>query len=514
MKKRFLSILLALLMVVLTACGTANAPAADADNSDRTLVVGISFGLDSFDPQYSWNMFCTRQVYDTLLSLDENGELAPNIAKSWDVSDDGRVYTFNLRDDVKFTNGEAVTAETCVFTFERAMASSYVDSLFTPASIASVEAVDTYTFQVTLHNPNPAFLGALTNVSSAAPYGALVCPSVVEAAGDQFGLNAESVIGCGPYKLTEWVADEYCIFEANEEYFGGAPDIKKVKFVLMSESSTAVIALETGDMDIYFSDIATSAIPTVEANDSLGLYVGAAPRYYYFVLNTAEGPCADVRVRQAIQLAVDREKQSLLVTDGYGELIDQLGGWNFTANPGNKVWPERDVEKAKALIEEAGMVGATVTLKASNSTAYSDMMTALQQDLEEIGLVCDVQMQERATWVEDVCTNGAFDISVVQFASNPDMDCMYTNLHSSCFHASGNYGCYSNPEVDALLDEARLSSDPAARAEVYAKVIDLTTADVPVIPLMSAVAARAYTKDLGYEANYIAYDCLCYYHWN
>lgn len=527
-RKGILAILLVFCLLIGAACGSKK-PSTHGDatetegktneesqtseqtnESGKMLVAGIGFGLDSFDPQYSWNMFCTRQVYDTLLSTDEEDLLVPNIALDWNVSDDGKTYTFSLREDVKFSNGDPLTSEDCVYTFTRALESSYVNAHFTSENISSLEAPDEYTFVINLQTPNPSFLMSLTNTSSGAPYGGIVSKTAVENWGDQFGLSQDTVMGSGPYKLVEWVVNEYAIFEVNENYWGEKPTIEKFKMIMMQDTSAALIALETNEMDIYLSDLLTTDIPIIEANDAIQLSTYAAPRIYYFVLNVADGACKDPIIRQAIQLAVDREKLNTLVTDGYGEIIDQLGGWDFQANPGHHNWPKQDIETAKELIDTNGLSGTVVTLKSQNTGAYPDILTSIKQDLEDIGLVCDIQTQERATWVEDVCQNGNFDISVVQWAADPDMDVMYSLLHTS---GSGNYGGYSNSDVDAYLEDARLHDEADERANVYSKIIEIATEEVPAIPLFTAVAVRSYGNSVGCDGKYITHDCMYYYYW-
>ena len=503
-----------MVITVFTACGTktdtgansASGTSSTSANDNKELVVGVNFGLTSFDPSGTWDLYNTRQAFDGLVTLDENWQIAPNLAESWTVSDDGLIYTFNLRKDVKWSNGDQLKASDVVFSFNRAMKSSFVSESFTSDTISKVEALDDYTVKFTLKRPNVTFLTAL----AALPYGYVLNEKVVTQYGDQFGKVIDSLVTTGPYIVKEWKNGEYAIFEANPNYHRGVASIKKIKMVVMPEENTAVIALQSGEIGMYLNQLSPSAVSQLKGDDTLNLITGEAERYFYFDLNTKTGPCANKEFRQALAYAVDRNKLNTLVTNGEAPVIDFPSGVTYTGNPAEKVMPERNIEKAKELIKQAGLEGTTIVYKSANTGVYPDIATSLKQDLEDVGLKVDVQLMERGAFQADL-VKGNFDMTIYQWGPETrDMACMVDALGTN---GSANAGKYSNPTVDQLLEKAISTTDIEARKQYYSQVIHIAADDMPVIPLFSALFARAINKDIEYGDKLVYTDILYNYHW-
>ena len=357
----------------------ASAPAASASssaNDSKTLVVGVNFGLTSFDPQGTQDLYNTRQAFEGLMALDQNFKPAPRLAESWNSSSDGLTYTFNLRKNVKWSNGDGFKASDVVFSLQRAMKSSYVSSSFTPKSIDKVEAKDDYTVVVTLKTPNVVFLTAM----AALPYGYVLNEKAVTAAGDNFGKTVDSLVTTGPYLVKNWVNGDNATFAANPNYWGPAPSIKQFKMIVMKEENTAVIALQTGEIGLYLNLLTPQAVAQLKNDKNVKIVTGEAERYFFFFLNCKSGACTNPTLRQAIELAVDKDKINQIVTNGLSKTINFTAGTDYAGYPDQFKWPAKDVAKAKQLIQQAGLSGSTITYVCQNTGVYPDIATSLKQD--------------------------------------------------------------------------------------------------------------------------------------
>ena len=257
--KRIISLFLCAIMVMsLVACGeksgetnTPASPDAETETVARTdLNMITQVEPDSLDPQLT-TMQYAHQVLEnlnaTLMERDANGKIVPAVAESYTIDDTGTVYTFTLKQGVKFQNGEELTADDVVYTFERGASVSDF------APVDSVEALSDYEVAIKLKAPNAPFLASLTKVTMA-----ILNREATEAAGDGFARNP---VGCGPYMLTGWASGEYITLEAFDDYYKGAPEIKNVKIKFVGDTNTALIALESGDTDFSY------VYPTASAED-------------------------------------------------------------------------------------------------------------------------------------------------------------------------------------------------------------------------------------------------------
>ncbi len=513
MKKIALVVVLALLLALATACSgtsgsTAAAPSADAatpavsDDAASTspaasgkdsLVIAVSTDPLTFDQFNAFSMLeqqMSGNIYDNLLFFDENNDPQPALAESYEISDDGLVYTFNLRQDVSFHNGEPFTADDVVFTIEYASTSPNAAELL--SIVESVETPDDYTVVITTSTTSAPFFGELC--------------------GDQFPIyNREAVeavdtygtepVGTGAYKFVSHAAGDSLSFEANEDYFRGAPAIKTLTYRILSDAFTAGVALESGDIDIIWaSDAATAA--TLQGNPDLVVEPSANVRVNYLILNTEQAPLDNKLVRQAINYAIDRETIQDIVDEGMSEIKDDMAMPWMNAYSEPSIHYSLDVEKALSLMAEAGYSpDSPLELSISCVVGTQKVAQIAQENLAAIGINATVDVLEFNTNLSSQ-RDGQFQISVGGFGMiQRDMDIMKFFYSSDMINIL-NYARYSNPEVDALLAEGRATLDGAMRIEIYKEMMDIIQEDSAYIIYANPLTIRPYNKDLQFANVY------------
>ncbi|ATW27914.1 ABC transporter substrate-binding protein [Candidatus Formimonas warabiya] len=508
--RRKMALLLVAFMIAafFTGCGQkTNEPAATADQgkADKELVVGVVKANSNFDPygSYGDETYGHMQVYDTLVLKDKDGKMVPSLAEKYEVSPDGKTITFYLRKGVKFSNGTEFKASDAKFSIDQGIKSSYTS--WAMVSAAGCDVVDDYTIKVYLKKPDVSFLERLTWIY-------LVSESAYQQYGDQYGKTVESTIGTGPYILKGWQPGTECDFEANSSYFRGAPGINKVIFKTISDPNAAVIALQTGEIGLYLKDVPGMAVETLSNNDKVTLTPFSSYVFMDVLMNCKTGPFADVKLRQAVAYAVDREKMLQVGTEGQGTIVDYPGGPDYIGNPNLKTWYQMDLEKAKQLVKEAGMEGKTVTIKTMDTDPWPKLATALQDDLSKIGLNAKVEQLEINAYSDKIWQKKDYEIAISRYWSGTkDMSETMGLLETG---GSMNHCQYSNPAIDPYLTKASAEMDTEVRKQLYTEAIKIFTQDIPLIPLYYTQGTRAYTKGLTVDAGNVQYDHIYDYRWN
>ncbi len=509
--KKFISILLVVMMVfTFAACGGGSSSAEKEDPAEREMVAAMdqaSTVLDMHGTNALADYLGIFQIYDTLLIKNAQNEIEGSLADSWTVSDDGKTYTFKLKEGVKFSNGEEMTADDVVWSLTRGKESSF--SSFNFSTLDSVTAVDTYTVEIKLSQANVAFLETLTGANAA-----IGCKAVFDEAGDNFGRGVDTVVGTGPYILTEWNPGQLMVLTANEDYFKGAPNVKKLRIKTISDTNSAVIALQTGDIDYYFTAIPAVSRDSVESDENLTITDFSSNKSQYLSLNTESDVFSNKLMRQALACGVDRQKMLTIGLDDQGVIANTLAGADYTAVPSDFEWYEYDLEKAKSLVKEAGMEGASVTIKTYSIGAYSKIATALQDDLKQLGLNAEVQQLEVNAMIADL-ESGNFQIAVTGWVSSvKDTGDVFNLILNSDNYGSTNDARYKSSEVDKILEEAMGEQDNAKRTEMYKQVAEIVKEDCPYIPLFYTSENRAYTSDLTIDEGNVQYNRIYDFSWN
>lgn len=486
------SLLVAMILVlslVFTGCGGNETPTGgETDEVRDTMKIGHHGDVPSLDTHNALNdnaMRVMTNIYDPLIRMNENYEIIPGVAERWEVSEDGKEYTFYIKEGIKFHNGDDLKISDVVFSVERGMASPQASPSF--SRVVGVEAVGDNAVKIKLNAPYNQILTSL-----ALPVAGIVSEKVVTEAGDDFGRNP---VGTGPYKLKDWVSGEKVVIEAFEDYHQEPASIKTVEFITISDKSAATISLEKGDIDAYV-DANINDFSRIEENENLTLYKGEAFAYYFIGINVTNAPFDNVKVRQAVAHAVDKESMLYGVQGGFGEIIDTFATDKFAGFTDDIQKYPYDIEKAKQILADAGYPdGFETNIYVSNET-MAKYAQVLQSSLLKIGITANIVTLERSAY-QVACEGGEADIFINgnTFAAPTVDEAVYDAVHSE-YIGKSNYFFYKNDRLDELFDESRMTIDETKIAKLYEEVLIILSEDVPAIPITWRYVNIAANKDL------------------
>ncbi|OYX42657.1 MAG: ABC transporter substrate-binding protein [Rhodobacterales bacterium 32-67-9] len=477
-----------LLTAALLATSALTAPAL-AETPPGVLVVGQIAEPQSLDPHAvtAVNDFrILMNVYDGLVRYRPGTlEVEPALATAWEISEDGTVYTFTLREGVTFHDGSAFDAEAVVFNFDRMLKDDhpYHDTGPFPLSfffsaVKSVEAVDAKTVTFTLNEPYAPFLSNL-----AYPTGLIVSPAAVQAHGKEFGRHPS---GTGPFKFAEWRANEAVVVEKNPGYWDGEAALQAVIYRPITDANTRVAEMLAGGIDLMV-EVPPTALSQFRG-DAFKVAEQAGPHLWFLILNAKDGPFADKRVRQAANYAINKEALVNDVLEGTAAVAagptPPAFAWAY--NEALSPYPY-DPEKARALLAEAGAEGAELTFYVTEGgSGMLDpvaMGTAIQADLAAVGLTVKIETYEWNTFLGKVNPGleGKADMAEMAWMTNDPDTLPFLALRTDAWPDKGgfNSGYYSNPKVDELLEAARVSTDQSERARLYKEMQEIVHDDAP-----------------------------------
>ncbi|MEO3431603.1 ABC transporter substrate-binding protein [Inquilinus sp. CAU 1745] len=464
---------------------------AQAETPPDVLVVGQIAEPKSLDPHTVTAVNDFRilvNIYDGLVRFaDGTLEVEPALAESWEISEDGKTYTFHLRDGVTFHDGSPFNAEAVKFNFDRMLDENhpYHDTgpfplAFFFSVIEETEVVDELTVRFHLTEP---FAPLLSNL--AYPTGLIVSPSAVEEYGQDYGRNPS---GTGAYKFARWDSNTQVAVEANEDYWDGAPELRGVVFRPLTDANARVSALLAGDIDLMV-EVPPDQVAAFRDNPDYIVYEQAGPHLWFLILNMREEPFDNKLMRQAVNYAIDKEALVNEILQGTATVatgpVPAAFEWAF--NEELEPYPY-DPEKARQLIEEAGYgdgvdVTFYVTEGGSGMLDPVAMGTAIQADLAEVGINAEIETYEWNTFLAEVNSGleGKADMAEMSWMTNDPDTLPFLALRSEAMPEDGgfNSGYYSNPEVDALLEQARTSTDQEERARLYKEMQEIVYEDAP-----------------------------------
>jgi peptide/nickel transport system substrate-binding protein len=477
------------LIVALLACSTGEKVDLGGDASGR-LIAAIGGEPDQLDPNKTSAYFSfevLENVYDTLVEPDADLQMRPALAESWDVTPDQLTWTFHLRRGVKFHDGSPLTADDVVFTYRRIIDEelSNVDKL---SAVADIRATDPSTVVIRLKQPSP---NLLTNL------GGFKGMAIVQRKNVESGQIATHPIGTGPFSFEGQKSGDSITLNANPDYWGGVPKISGVVFRFIPEKSTALSALQAGEID-WTDSIPTQRVNQLSDDDSVNLAVVPSNDYWYLALNEARKPWNDVRVRQAIAYAIDRD--AIVTATSYGTAAD-----NQLAIPKGNFWYtdysryHYDIDAAKRLLAEANASPQNLDMLVTNE--YPETVTAAQiiaDNLAPLDITVNIRTVDFATWLDEQ-NSGHFDMLMMGWLGNIDPDDFYYAQHHT--DGTSNAQKFSNPQVDRLLDAGRVETNQDARAEIYRKAATIIADECSYIYLYNPSVIQAWNKDMsGYEA--------------
>lgn len=457
----------------------------------QELRIGLQDDADILDPDQS-RTFVGRIVYtslcDKLVDISPELEIVPELATEWSWSEDNTELTMHLREDATFHDGTPFNAAAVVANIDRSQNFEESRRKSEVASIETVEAVDEYTVKFTLSQPDATLLAQLSDRS-----GMMISPTAAEEMGVDFGLNP---ICSGPYRFGQRVQQDRIVLEKFPEHWNaGEYHFETVVFLPIPDTTVRFANLQSGDLDMVER---LSATDVAAAESAEGIEVARATSLGYQGITTnigngerAQNPLGEnPELRQALNLVIDREALNQVVFNGAfrpgNQPVPPESPWYDEEHP----VPERDVERAKELLAEAGYAdGVTIDVQVANNPVQLQVMQVIQSMAAEIGMNIEIQAKEFASMLADQ-TAGNYMATQVGWSGRTDPD---GNLHQYVTTGGGiNDAHYSNPEVDRLLDEARATNDMAERKEKYDAARDILNEDLPIIYLYHPVWIWAY----------------------
>ena len=486
------------LLAAACLCMAVSMTSFAADKSD--IVVAVDADVDTLHPtdfSTTVELGVLNQIYDTLLYYSPDGtkDPEPRIAESYEISDDGLDYTFHLRDDVTFHDGTPVTADDVVFSIELYKASEYQGSQI--SMLSSVEATDEHTVVCHLDAPYSPFLQGICSpmIASKAYY---------ESSEDDFVNNP---IGTGPYKFVSRAKGSNIKLEANEDYYRGAPEIKEVTFEVIPDSSTKAIALQTGEVN--FAEIDSATKPQLEANPAITIAEVPTSAFSYIAMNTEKEPFNDVKVRQAINYAIDRDNLVAVCYDGEAEVNSNICAKERFGYSDDQFQYTYDPEKAKELLEEAGIETPYDLGEILVAEKYSNLATVIQNDLKAVGLDVTISVKEFNSYISDL-QNGSYGITALNMTLEGDTQTLEMAFTSDYIGIANN-ARYSDEEMDKLFEQARTETDNDKRAEIFNEIFTKAQDEAIYAVMCNPMTLYAYNSDLTcpefvLEGNYYLYD--------
>ena len=436
----------------------ANAPA----NAKDSINLGMVLEPPHLDPTAGAAAAIDEVVYanvfEGLTRIDQTGAVQPALAKTWVVSDDGLNYTFELAEDVLFHDGSAFDAEDVVFSFERAMAEDSTNAqkgLFEPIQSVTADGADKVI--ITLKRPTGHFLFNLGWGDAV-----IVAPESADS-------NKALPIGTGPFKFDRWVQGDRIELARNDSYWGEAVKLEGATFQIVPDPAAAVAAMMAGDLDAFPNFPAPENISQFEADPRFTVKIGTTEGETILAINNGKPPFDDLKVRQAIAHAIDRDAIIDGAMFGYGTPIGSHFAPHHPAYVDLTGMYPHDPEKAKALLAEAGHGdGLSVTLKLPPPSYARRGGEIIAAQLAEIGITAEIIPVEWAQWLEQVFKGKDYDLTIVSHTEPMDIE----------IYSRGDYYFdYRNPEFKALIDELAETADEGGRNKLLANAQTMLAED-------------------------------------
>ena len=486
--KRILSIALALLFIVCMMSG-CNEGGAGMDSGETvvsvndTLNVVVRDDANQFSP-YITNSFSDimsiYQIYERLVEI-KNGDVVPGLASSWEVSEDGLTITFHLREGATFHNGAECSSEDVLYSFEKQMENS--SSL--KSKIDSISAPDEQTVIIKTPYPCASIFNSLST-----PGTSIVCKSYVEEQGDDAFIHP---VGSGAYQLKEWVKGSKICFEAYEDYNGEKAKIKYLNFNIISDTSTALVAMENGNDDFMIGAAASDA-SLIEANDNLVMETAPSHSMAQLYLNLQQGIFTNEKLRQAVACAIDREAINISAFEGTGQIAKGCFD-DFLCYDGKDYTYAYDLDRAKALLAEAGYPDGGFAFTIKTADVYGDVVPQIiMENLKQVGIEVKIEVLEIGAHSQD-WLNANYEVIYSAGSSiTPDLsESLYGEYYSDNVWSPS---AQDDGRFDERLDEMRYTVDNTQKTELACSILADILAEAGEIPLIVQTTNIVYQKGL------------------
>lgn len=511
MRKNLSTVLLAVGLMI----GCWSVAACAAVDTAGFLYVALKSDIQTADIQRTSKDYqIPINIYDSLCEIkvaeDGTSSIQPSLAEKWDISSDGTQYTFYLKKGVKFHNGDELKASDVKYTFERMLTvqggtnSEFIDqvkgaeALFKgeATELEGFEVLDDYTFRLTLKEPYSGFLACIST-----PAVAIYSEKATEAAGDQFGIDPALTIGTGPFKFAEWTYNDQLVLVRNDDYFQGASKLPGVVIKIVPDTETQTMMFEGGQLDLLDMDYVTEQIDRFQQTYPDQMVSGPRLGTTYFTMNQKLEPFGDVKVRKAVQMAIDRKAILDALWGGRGQLENGIFPHGLIGFYSGMPEIKYDPEAAKALLAEAGYPNGFAMEIAADMSAADTVNMALEvirEQLVQVGINAEIKNYDEATWL---ATRKAGDIG--SFMSTWTAD--YNDPDNFIYTFFGNAEKtklrslnYPDAAVMERVAKARTIIDNEERMKEYnaleEKIVSEDAAWVPMFSRLHIFAVSKRTK--------------------
>ncbi|WP_025785715.1 glutathione ABC transporter substrate-binding protein [Sporosarcina sp. D27] len=501
--KKFLTVVLTgVLLLILQACSTSGSNSDDKASADGdkekskdggTLTVVRLSDATGLDPHFITDIPSANvihgKVYETLVQFDKDMNIKPLLASEWEQTDD-LTWEFTLVENVKFHDGTPFDAEAVKKTLDRildpATGSPQQSKL---GMIQEVVVKDPTHVTLKLSEPYAPLLSIL-----ASNEGSIMSPKAIDESAEKLATHP---VGTGPFVFESWKSGQDITLVKNEDYWGTPVKLDKVVFKVVPEDATRLAMIEQGEAQIS-DQVPVTEIDRIESSDTLNLYRTEGLAVEYVGFNTTTAPFDDVKVRQAVSYAIEREAILSGVYNDVGTLANSaMSPKVFGYSKNVEAYPY-DINEAKKLMKEAGLQdGVTVKLLTSDRKERINMAEVIQSQLKGIGVNVEIQVMEYGAYIDEV-DGGKHQMFIGGWGNaTGDGDYNQYNLfHSDSIGSPGNHFYYQNPEIDKLIEQGRVEMDPSKREEIYEQAMQKEMDDAVYVPIRNYEHLAVYNNDV------------------
>ncbi len=500
MKKILLPMFFLAMMLLMVACSDSSSTGESSENNGNmepkeggTIIVGLEGDPLGYNPNASGDDFAFnvhQNLFNRLMKLNNNQEIVPDLAKEYEFSDDGLELTFHLQEGVTWHDGNEFSSEDVKFTFdtiieEKGQASGSL------TSIDEITAPDDNTVVFHLNRKDSSLVGNLSW------YGIFIMPKHIYEGTDWTTNPAnQNPIGTGPFKFVEHEKGVSVTLEKNEDYWGDVPYLDKVIFSIIPDSNTAIQALNNEELDILGITPPFSEMEVFKSNSQFNYGELVWPSRFQIAFNMEDEDFSDSNVRQAVAYGLNKEEivEKALKGNGIVANTGMVPAYETVLNT-EDVFPDRDVEKARELLEEAGYTADSKGMYFSanfdvfSGEPFEDIATVVKENLSEIGIDISINIMEQAAWNDKVWENKNYSISMLAGYQGPGPGGLYGRFATE---GSMNIYNYSNPGLDEALKEAFAQVSDEESAPFYFEAQKLIVEDMPMIPLSEWMMVDPY----------------------
>ncbi len=517
MKRSSVLMLTMLLVLVTVLAGCGGNPESSAagntkqDPSIRSITMSWPRDIGVMNP-HTYNpsqLFAQSMVYDPLVHYGENGKMEPALAASWTISKDGKVYTFKLRPDVKFSDGSAFNAAIVKKNFDAVMLHKDTHSwLGLVGVIAKTEAVDDLTFRMTLKEP---YYPALQDLSVVRPFRFLGAAGFPDNGDTATGVKEP--VGTGPWVLADYKQDEYAVFKRNPNYWGKAPALDQVTIKIIPDAETRVAAFEKGDLDLIYGEgvISLDAFKQLRDNTDYVTKLSDPVGTRSLLLNSSNPKLADIRVRMALQQSFDKKSMVEGITSGLEEPADTILSKNYPYTNVELKGVTYDVQHAQALLDEAGWKlpdGGAVRQKDGQALEFEliydktdpiqkAMAETLQAEWSAIGVKVNLTALELTVQIKRLKAND-FDLYFwYNYGAPYDPHSFINVVANKGFGIAETLSAMPNKAaLDKQIREALSSTDETKRQELYHSILSTLQEQAAIMPISYVKKTAVYHKNI------------------